>query len=54
MRQSVNFERRVSEMNECKFKPDIIGHDFNNTGLPKKYAPVKNIDSTTSVERRCH
>ena len=40
-------------MNECKFTPEIIGHDFNNTGLPKKYAPAKNIDAATSVEKRC-
>jgi hypothetical protein len=40
-------------MNECIFKPNIIGHDFNNTGLPKKFMPAKNIDTKTSVERRC-
>ena len=53
MRQNVNFQRRINEMNECKFKPEIIGHDFNNTGLPKKYVPAKNIDKSTSVEKRC-
>jgi len=41
-------------MNECKFKPEIIGHDFNNTGLPKKYMPPKKVDKETSVERRLH
>ena len=50
----MNFERRLSEMNECKFKPEIIGHDFNNTGLPKKYMPSKKVDKETSVERRLH
>jgi hypothetical protein len=27
-------KKQSEEMKECKFEPQIIGFDYNNTGLP--------------------
>jgi len=28
-------KKHSEEMKECKFEPEIIGFDYNNTGLPQ-------------------
>jgi hypothetical protein len=33
-RRSINMVRRVEEKKECKFSPQIIGFEYNNSGLP--------------------
>jgi len=27
-------KKYAEEMRECKFEPNVIGFDYNNTGLP--------------------
>ena len=51
-------QRRVSEMQECKFQPDIIGFNYDNSGLPSKLKlkikkPGPPEGQQKKVEERC-
>ena len=47
-------QKLQNELKECKFSPDIIGFDYNNTGLPRPANFHHKLEENTKpVYERC-